>query len=79
MALKEYQVDIGGLPHTLQLSDADAKRYEGAELVKERTAAAATTRSPRGRSKSKTPANKQAAPAADKTPEDTPPAGAEQE
>jgi hypothetical protein len=34
MALKEYEVEIGGLPHVLQLSEADAKNYEGATEVK---------------------------------------------
>lgn len=27
MALKEYVVGINGIPHTMRLNDADAKRY----------------------------------------------------
>lgn len=37
--LKEYTVDIGGVEHTLQLSDEDAKRYgDNATPVKSSTA-----------------------------------------
>ncbi len=32
--LKEYDVDINGITHTLQLSAEDAKRYEGATARK---------------------------------------------
>lgn len=57
MALKEYEVQINGLPHTLQLSDKDAEQYEeqGAKLVKRETKAPTK--------KAATPANKAAAPA----------------
>lgn len=34
MALKEYEVEVGGLKHTLQLSDEDAKRFDGAKEIK---------------------------------------------
>lgn len=34
MALKEYEVSIAGMKHTLQLSDEDAKKYKGAKEIK---------------------------------------------
>lgn len=46
--LKEYEVQINGLPHTLLLSDEDAKLYETAKPVKRETPA----------NKAVTPANK---------------------
>lgn len=39
--MREYEVQIGGVPHTLQLDDEDAKRYPGAKPV---TKAAAETK-----------------------------------
>jgi hypothetical protein len=41
MALKQYEVEINGLPHTLQLSDEDAKQYKDAKEVKATKAAQA--------------------------------------
>ena len=29
--MREYEVKIGGIPHTMVLSDADAKRYGATE------------------------------------------------
>jgi hypothetical protein len=38
--MKEYTVEIGGIEHTMQLSDEDAKRYgDAATPVKSSTAA----------------------------------------
>jgi len=33
-SMKQYEVEIGGIPHILQLTAEDAKRYEGAKEVK---------------------------------------------
>jgi hypothetical protein len=48
MALKKYEVTIGGLPHTVELDEEDAKRYRTAKPLEKKAAA---------------PANKQAKPA----------------
>jgi hypothetical protein len=48
---KEYEVTINDLPHTLLLSDEDAKHYKTAKLVKRESAPKAAT-----------PANKAASP-----------------
>lgn len=50
MALKEYDVTINGITHTLQLSEEDAKQWKDKKLHKAAEA----------------PANKSAAPAGDK-------------
>jgi hypothetical protein len=48
-AMKEYVVDIGGIPHTVLLTDEDAKRYgDRATPVKAKTPA----------NKARKPANK---------------------
>lgn len=48
---KEYTVTIGGLAHTLLLSDEDAARYgEAAVAVKERPKPANKARKPRNKS-----------------------------
>lgn len=47
---KEYTLTIGGLPHTVLLSDEEAKRREGQIVDTER------------KSKAKAPANKAATP-----------------
>ena len=48
MALREYEIEIGGVTHTVQLTPEDAERYK------------ATPRQPE--SKASTPANKQQTP-----------------
>jgi hypothetical protein len=47
-ALKEYEVTINDIPHTMQLSDEDAKLYKTAKPVSKREPA----------NKAATPANK---------------------
>lgn len=47
---KEYTVTIGGLPHTMLLSDEDAARYgKAAVAVKERSAPANKSRTPKNK------------------------------
>ncbi|WP_157079050.1 hypothetical protein [Herbiconiux solani] len=40
MALKQYDVEINGINHTLQLSDEDVKQYKNAKEVKAKQAPA---------------------------------------
>lgn len=50
--LKEYEVQINGIPHTVQLSDEDAKRDKSAQPVTRAKAASAPA------NKAVTPENK---------------------
>lgn len=61
MALKNYTVKIGGLEHTLQLSEDDARRLK----VSEAAPAAPAPKGRKPRNKAAAPANDKAAPAAD--------------
>ena len=54
--LKLYTVDIGGHPHTMRLSDEDAKRY-GDKAVEVK---AAEVKAAEPKNKSRKPANKSA-------------------
>lgn len=58
MALNEYVVDINGLPHTMQLSEQDAKRFGDA--------ATPANKAEKPAAKSHTPQNKAKTPAANK-------------
>ena len=38
--MREYEIQIAGVPHTVQLNDADAKQYgDAAKLVEKKAAA----------------------------------------
>lgn len=39
MAMKEYEIEIAGVKHTVQLEEADVKRYPGAKAVSAKTKA----------------------------------------
>lgn len=47
--MKEYTVTIGGIDHTVQLSDEDAKRYGDAAKVKQADKPANKARSAQGK------------------------------
>lgn len=64
MALKEYDIEIAGLPHTVQLDEEGAKRLGlAAKDVKSEKPAAKAKAAPKN--KARTPRNKAAAPVAD--------------
>lgn len=61
MANKTYTVNIGGIDHTMELNEADAKRYGKAAVpVSQRAKAAPSTKA------ASTPKNKSGTPAANK-------------
>ena len=65
MTIKEVQVTVGGMPHTVQVNDADpaALRFDIDETKAARTAA---PKKPAAVRKARTPRNKAAKPAANK-------------
>lgn len=61
MALKIYRVNVGGIEHTMQLSEADAKRYGSQATAVAGAAARSGTKSAGApANKSRTPRNKAA-------------------
>lgn len=50
--MREYEIDINGIPHTVNLSDADAARYG------DRARPVETKRAPESKNKARTPNNK---------------------
>lgn len=69
--MKEYKATIGGIEHTFQLSDEDAK-LRGLDPAKDGTAIR-TAKSPLERKAAAAPANKAATPDGDKKPADADP------
>lgn len=53
MAVKQYEVEIGGVVHTLQLDAEDVKRYPGAKEVTAKAADAPANKARKPANKSK--------------------------
>lgn len=48
--MKKYTVVIGGIEHTMQLSDADAKRYDAQPVAEKKSEPENKARTPKNKS-----------------------------